>query len=161
MYRTKRHLRVSILCIVAAVLGMSCQTDTVYHSYRSIPLEGWKKSDTLYFAFTVTDSLKPYRVTVEIRNEEAYPYRELYLFLHRFNTKDSTLFVTDTLRCVLADQAGKWKGTGLGAVYQSVHAYADLPILYTGDYKIGITQGMKDEILPGINDIGINVEKRR
>ena len=161
MLRIKKLLKVSILCSATALLCMGCDSRTVYHSYRNIPAGGWRKSDTLRFAFPVRDTLRSYRITVEVRNEDSYPYRELYLFLHRYNTRDSAFSVTDTLKCLLTNQEGKWKGTGVGAVYQSGYPFADLPILYTGDYQIGISHGMKDELLPGIDDIGIKVETIR
>ncbi|EKC75634.1 gliding motility protein, partial [human gut metagenome] len=37
----------------------ACNENTVYHSYQSLPDEGWGKSDTLSFLIPVTDSIPP------------------------------------------------------------------------------------------------------
>ena len=66
----------------------------------------------------------------------------------------------DTIECFLADEFGKWLGTGAGAL-------KEMPVLYrqqvifpdSGIYQMKIGQGMRDSILVGINDIGIRVEK--
>lgn len=144
---------------VALLFLGACETNTVYHSYQHIPSEGWAKSDTLFFTFTIKDSIPLYRFIIEVRNDEKYPYQDLYLFINRRNTMDSTLYVTDTVRCSLTDEQGKWRGTGLGSVYQSALPYMVIPSVRPGEYTIKISHGMEDQILKGVSDIGIQIEK--
>ena len=82
----------------------------------------------------------------------------MWLFLHKY-TPDK-LQTTDSIECYLADNRGKWLGSGVGSVYE-------MPVLYqqnirfrtAGTYRYSIVQGMRDDILLGINDIGVRVEK--
>ena len=45
-----------ILLFVASLLS-ACDKQTVYHSFQSLPTEGWLREDTLSFDVKVTDSL--------------------------------------------------------------------------------------------------------
>ena len=137
----------------------ACNHQTVYHSYQHISNEGWSKSDTLFFNVPLTDSTTyAYKLSVEVRNFGNYPYTNLYLFVSH-NTSDSAIFVTDTLTCTLADKEGKWRGTGLGSLYQTQFFCKDLPTLRKGVYTIKINQGMQDALLQGISDVGIHIER--
>ena len=126
----KSLLRNSLFCLFGACLMAACNENTVYHSYQSLPNEGWGKSDTLSFQCPVTDSIPgTLRLFAEVRNRSEYPYRNLYLFIHE-NLLDSTVWRTDTIAVNLADSTVK------------------------------IVHGMQDEKLTGLNDVGIRIEKQ-
>lgn len=157
--KNKKLLKNSFITLLMVFMLSACNHQTVYHSYQHIPDEGWRKSDTLFFTLPLTDTITgTYKLFVEIRNRNDFPYTDLYLFISH-STTDSCLFLTDTLKCTLANEEGKWKGTGLGSLYQTGFPYKSLPIHRNGNYTFKITQGMKDALLPGINDIGIRIEK--
>ena len=139
-------------------LTTACDKKTVYHSYQSIPTEGWRKSDTLFFNIPVKDSLIRFNLAAEIRNKSNYAYRNLYLVTSH-NLEDSTVWKTDTLLLMLADKEGKWNGTGWGSLFQSELPVGTITIRHPGNYTFKITHGMQDEALKGINDIGVIVER--
>ena len=115
----------------------ACNENTVYHSYQSLPDEGWGKSDTLSFLIPVTDSIPPtLRLFAEVRNRTDYPYHNL------------------------ADSTGRWIGNGWGSIYQSAVFIKSVRPLYPANYTFKIMNGMKDEKLSGINDIGIRIERQ-
>ena len=62
-----------ILLFVASLLS-ACDKQTVYHSFQSLPTEGWLREDTLSFDVKVTDSLTYYKLSLEVRNRSNYPY---------------------------------------------------------------------------------------
>lgn len=148
----------SVLAIVAATAISACDNHTVYHSYQSIPEKGWEKSDTLFFQVPVNDSLTIFQLSAGVRNENNYPYQDLYLFISH-NLEDSTKWQTDTLRFTLSDKEGKWTGTGWGNLYQSVQPMKSAVTRHAGNYTFKVSHGMKDEILSGISDIGIKIER--
>jgi gliding motility-associated lipoprotein GldH len=65
----------------------------------------------------------------------------------------------DSIEFYLADQRGKWLGSGVGAI-------VEMPVLYKqnvrfeqkGTYRYEIGHGMREDVLIGINDIGIRIE---
>lgn len=146
------------LPVMLLLAACSFNHNTVYYSYLHTPGKGWARKDTLVFPVTVRDSLKPYKVRVEIRNQAFYPYEDLYLFISH-NTEDSAIFITDTIRYMLADKSGKWVGTGLGTLFQNSFPYYRFIPLHPGKYTFKVTHGMKDEALQGITDIGLKVDR--
>lgn len=154
----KSLLRNSILAIFAIGILSACDDHSLYHSYKSIPKTGWGKSDTLFFEIPVNDSLTLLQLSVGTRNNNGYPYQDLYLFISH-NLEDSTQWQTDTLKLVLADKEGKWMGTGWGNLYQSGTSMKSALVRHPGTYTLKVSHGMKDETLNGISDVGIKIER--
>jgi len=144
--------------IFISLFTVACNHDDVYLKYQTIVPEGWSKDSTFTFDIPITDTTASYNVFVNIRNRGEYPYQNLWLFLSK-TTPDKKL-VNDTIECYLADQKGKWLGSSVGSLY-------NMPVLYkqntrfktAGTYRYQIIQGMRDDLLVGINDIGMRVEK--
>lgn len=148
----------SILLFI--LLLISCDFNTVYHTYNHIPLTGWNKNDTLYYNVTPITYSETLQTSIEIRNNSHYPYSNLYLFVH-YNLPDTSLFFTDTIECILADEQGKWKGEGLGTLYQSSVLWKDFHVKDSNmNYQIKITHGMTDSVVKGIVDVGIHMKKQ-
>ena len=156
----KGLLRNSLFCILGACLTTACNDHTVYHSYQSLPGEGWKKSDTLSFQIPVADSIPTtFRIFAEVRNRSEYPYRNLHLCISQ-NLIDSLTWKTDTLAISLADSTGRWLGHGWGSLYQSEVFIKSVRSLRSGKRTIKVYSAMKDGKLTGLNDIGIRIEKQ-
>ena len=79
----KNLLRNSLFCLLGICLMAACNENTVYHSYQSLPDEGWGKSDTLSFLIPVTDSIPP---TLRLFAEFVY-----FLILLSFNSDTNVI----------------------------------------------------------------------
>lgn len=140
------------------LFATACTNNEVYLQYQSIPSEGWNKDSLCVFDIQIPDSSANYNVYVNIRNRGEYPYQNLWLFLNVISP--DSLVMNDSIECYLADQRGKWLGTGVGAI-------VEMPVLYQqnirfeqkGTYRYEIEHGMREDMLIGINDIGIRIEK--
>ena len=147
-----------IWLIFVSLFTVACTSNDVYFEFKNIAPQGWSKDSMYTFEVPITDSLSRYNVYVNIRNRGDYPYQNLWLFLHK--TTPDSVQVGDTIECYLADKRGKWLGSGLGSI-------VEMPVLYetnvrfktTGIYKYQIIQGMREDVLKGITDIGLRVEK--
>lgn len=156
----KSLLKNSFFVLFSACLLTACNENTVYHSYQSLPDEGWGKSDTLSFQIPITDSIPTtLRLFAEVRNRIEYPYHDLHLFISQ-NLQDSTVWRTDTIAFNLADSTGRWTGHGWGSIYQSETFIKSVLPLRSGNYTIKVINGMKDEKLQGLSDVGIRIEKQ-
>lgn len=156
----KSLLRNSLFCLFAACLAACNNENTVYHSYQSLPNEGWGKSDTLSFQIPITDSVPTtLRLFAEVRNSIGYPYHDLHLFISQ-NLQDSTVWRTDTIAFSLADSTGRWMGHGWGSIFQSETFIKSVLPLHSGNYTIKVINGMKDEKLQGLSDVGIRIERQ-
>ena len=67
--------------LVGLILLFSCQPETLYNQYQVINETEWRKEKVYYFTFEVNDITKPYDVQLYIRNNNQYPYQNLWLFV--------------------------------------------------------------------------------
>lgn len=146
-----------ILLFVASLLS-ACDKQTVYHSFQSLPTEGWLRKDTLSFNVKVTDSLTYYKLSLEVRNRSNYPYQNLPLSIC-YTTADSIPSPADTIQLILADKEGIWKGDGWGGLYQTAVSAGSVRIGKPGTYLFKVAYTLPDEKLQGINDIGIKLKR--
>jgi gliding motility-associated lipoprotein GldH len=94
-----------------------------------------------------------------VRNSDLYPYQNLWLLCKQ--EQPDSMVVTDTLECMLADDFGKWLGNGM-TLYQNVFSLRDRYYFPdTGAYTLNIRHGMRDELLKGIENIGLLIEKAK
>lgn len=147
-----------IILLFAASLLSACDKQTVYHSFQSLPTEGWLRKDTLSFDVKVTDSLTYYKLSLEVRNRSNYPYQNLPLSIC-YTTADSIPSPTDTIQLILADKEGIWKGDGWGGLYQTAVSAGSVRIGKPGIYLFKVAYTLPDERLQGINDIGIKLKR--
>jgi gliding motility-associated lipoprotein GldH len=148
-----------LLGLLISVLFASCSGNSVFLRYAHISNSGWHKDSTAVFTVPINDTESLFNVIIDIRSRNEYPYQNLYLFA-QLTAPDGTT-TGDTLNCILTDNLGRWLGKGIGST-------STLPIMYmpavkfkkAGDYTFSIQQGMREEVLEGINDIGLRVEKK-
>ncbi|MDR0395502.1 MAG: gliding motility lipoprotein GldH [Tannerella sp.] len=157
--KTVKHLSHNriIPIIIASCFCFSCGRDTVYNRFQPIRDKAWDKQSEYYFKFEIKDCTIPYHLKIQVRNSDLYPYQNLWL-LCKQEQPDST-FVTDTLECLLADDFGKWLGNGI-TLYQSEFSLRNHYYFPdTGTYTLNLRHGMRDDLLKGIEDIGLLIEK--
>lgn len=95
---------------------------------------------------------------MEVRNRNNYPYQNLSLSVC-YDSPDSVSLPADTIQLALADTEGIWKGDGWGGLYQTAVPAGSIRIDKSGTYRFKIAYVLPDEILQGLNDIGIKLEK--
>lgn len=148
-----------LLFILIGVLLFSCSENTIYHEYIAIENSEWHKDNVATFEFEATDTLTPHNIYISIRNRGDYPYNNLYLFV-TINGPTGD-FSRDTVNCVIADNRGKWKGTGIGDLWDYQQPYlGSVKFAKSGTYTVYMEQAMRvDNALYGIADIGLKIEK--
>lgn len=142
----------SLLCIV------SCADKEVYYRFQSFHESDWHKDSLIHFEVPVVDSLSLHDVYVEIRNNNRYPYRNLWLFVD-FELPSGDIR-RDTMECILADDYGKWYGKGLSLFDLTIPYDESVRYPHTGNYKYTLRQAMRDDVLHGISDIGVKIVRK-
>ena len=136
----------------------SCDNNRVFEAYKEIPESNWNKDSLVTFDIPVTDTIQNHNLYLNVRNDISYNFSNLWLFIE-INEPGGTA-VTDTLEVLLADQSGRWLGDGFGGIKNQQIAYkGNVFFPASGEYKIVIQHGMREEPLKGITDIGFRVEK--
>jgi gliding motility-associated lipoprotein GldH len=158
----KNLLKNSILFIAMIFLPVACMDNVVYHSYQNISKKGWNRNDTLTFDIQILDSISThYYLYAQVRNRTDYPYQNLLLSISH-NLQDSSVMVTDTARCILANAVGRWTGKGWGSLFQTTFNIGEYTFVNPVSMRtVKVIHCMEDETLTGINDIGIQIKKEK
>ena len=146
-------LAVAIVFVLAA-----CNRSVFFEEYKSIEQSQWHKDSVQVFTITVNDTLKNYNMFLNVRNDIDYTYSNLWLFVSIEQPDGKS--IDDKFEVALADPTGKWLGKGFSGLKTREAIYRRnvfFPI--SGEYKIRIQQGMREDILGGITDVGIRLEK--
>lgn len=143
--------------LVSCMLFVQCDSPHFYQNQVSTQ-NNWDKNAAASFEFEVKDTVGRYNFYLVTRNNNEYPYSNIYLFTRMTDPKGEVFI--DTLQYFLAFQDGEWVGTGSSLkeaylVYREKVALKD-----TGKYKLQVWHGMRDDKLIGIEDISLIVDKK-
>lgn len=154
-----KQKRLQLLLSISVLLSLfACDNNRVFEAYEKIPETGWNKDSLVVFPFQITDTQQNNNLYISIRNDIKYKYSNLWLFIKI--EEPGKIAVADTFEVVLADPTGKWLGEGFGGIKtQQVLYKRNVYFPETGEYKVIIQHGMRDEMLQEITDVGLRVEK--
>ncbi len=143
-----------------AILALVGCHESLFQESKPVPNKTWEIGNTISFEVEVTDTMEGYDFYIDLRNEATYPYANIFMFVN--TTFPSGKIATDTVECFLTDQSGRWLGTGLGDVLDN-HILFKQNIRFPneGTYTFAFSQGMRNEALPSILDLGISIEKHK
>lgn len=159
MSRTHHFIaKLGLLLAVPALLLTACRQRPIYSHYEAVSIDDWQRDDTLHFVVAQGIEDGTYRETLGLRASTAYPFTSLSLIV-RQQVQPSGATRCDTVMINLVDNDGRPLGHGTGLCQY------DIPLediaLSTGDTMfIDIRHNMKREILHGITDVGMTIEKR-
>jgi len=146
-----------IVLVFAAVLGLgSCDRKTAYYHYEHTPLAGWEKSDVLTFDVAPLGA-GSYKEEVGVRIDDSFPFMSLSLVV-RQTYLPSGYVHSDTVVCNLIDKRGFVKGTGI-SYYQYLFHINTIRLKDEDSLHITVKHNMKREVMSGISDIGIRLER--
>lgn len=143
-----------VICLLSA-----CTTDIIYSNFRPIVYDDstithtgqWHKDSIISFDYQIADTSADYSVLIYVRHTERYPYQNMWLFV-------SNGTHSDTIEFYLADDRGQWLGA-------DKNGFIEMPILFdasrhypdTGFYQLSIQHGMRDTLLRGVMDVGLEI----
>ena len=149
--------------IVLTISLSSCHKDIVYSQFSPIAYhdglitssEKWHVDSVAQFDYTIADTAADYRMLIYVRHTERYPYQNMWLFV-------DDGFGADTIEFYLADDRGQWLG-------DKKHGFIEMPVLLeetkqfpdTGTYHLSIRHGMRDSLLRGVTDLGLEIRKNK
>ena len=155
MKRIKNSLFAALLLCTMLVAFSSCKSDIVYSEFIAIPSGEWEENQLPEFAFNIADKESAYDILLYVRHTERYPYQNMWLFV-RGNPQQ----YSDTIEFYLADDRGRWLG-------DKHHGFIEMPVLLeenyhfpdTGRFYFDVQHGMRDSLLRGVTDVGIEIRK--
>jgi gliding motility-associated lipoprotein GldH len=150
-------MRKTWFILVVGLLALSsCQQRVVYSDFRTLPIEGWHEDSVLTFETDMQDSVGTYDVLIVVRHTNQYAYQNLWLFVESYT--DLGISQRDTIEATLADDYGRWLGSGIGSLYTNLYYYKEeMHYAQVGTYTYIIEQAMREDELRGIANIGLQI----
>ena len=150
-----------ILPLLAAVLLASCGKNVVLDELHTFEDSRWHMDSVVTVVWEPEQSEDPVFMSMYIRHSTEYPYNNLFLFRSIESTQG--VEYTDTVNVALADPLGVWNGTGMSNLKTLEIPIGQGAVRFRDDerYTLKITQGMRDTVLYGIQDVGVQFEQVR
>ena len=157
MKEITNNIKTGILLLFSFLMA-GCSDDAVFQDSKEFPSYGWDKDNVIRFDYTSTDTLGTYDIIIDVRNDGNYHYQNFWLFVNSISP--DLIEFKDTLECVLADNHGRWIGKGGGSLHQlPVSFMQQVKFPKLGVYRFELIQGMREDTLAGIHDIGLRIIK--
>jgi len=148
--------RIQPVCFVLFIC-LSCVSSSEKFYIESV--NGlWKADEPIKLILEVSDCEKPKNITLIIRNNKDYQYRDLRLQVSIFQ-RDEKYEIVEKLNYVLANPSGVWDGIGFGEIKETLGQYKIMyKFPYNAKYEVEIKHLMDADPLVGVEDIGIKIE---
>ncbi len=145
--------------LAICLLTSGCKKQTVYFQYVSTTENGWDKNDTIIFQTPRMKDAGSYAEELGVRITGDYPFKSLQLVVDQ-RLLPAQQHRSDTIDCKLLNDMGEAIGGGVN-VYQYIFALPSQQLNKGDSLRITVRHNMKREILPGINDIGFRLKRKR
>ncbi|WP_163400179.1 gliding motility lipoprotein GldH [Flavobacterium fluviatile] len=157
------RIKNSGILLLAAILLFSCDKKRVFDEYKSVG-SAWHKDSIVTFDLPVLDSTKRYDLFVNLRDNNNYPFSNLFLIVAIEMPNGFTK--VDTLEYQMANPDGTLLGNGFSDIKES-KLYLKENVRFRGKYKVHIKQAVRQsgkipgvQELQGITDVGFRIEQK-
>lgn len=157
------RIKISGILILVAILLFSCDKKRVFDEYKSVG-SAWHKDSIITFDLPVLDSTKRYNLFVNLRDNNNYPFNNLFLIVAIEMPNGFTK--VDTLEYQMANPDGTLLGNGFTDIKES-KLYLKENVKFRGKYKVHIKQAVRQsgkipgvQELEGITDVGFRIEQK-
>lgn len=149
----------TILLLLCAGMMAACRKSPAAFEYCPTPVEGWESGDTLRFRIDTIREAGTYSLSLGVRSSASlpYPFQRLYVVVRQqwHHPEESR---HDTVACELVSPDGEIQGQGV-SIYQYICPVGECELSEGQTGEITVNHIMRREILPGITDIGIRLER--
>ena len=135
----------------------SCTGNTLYHSYQSLPAEGWDRSDTIRFDVPETRRGINGSLFIGLRTVAHIGFRDIVLAVEQYDDA-GMVCRCDTIRYPLTDEEGNALTKGVNT-RQYETQQLPLRIRKGQSGSIRIHHLMRREMISGITEVGIRIEE--
>ncbi len=153
----------NILFILMILFLISCDEKRVFDDYKSVG-NAWNKDSIVSFDLPKLEPTKQYNLFLNVRNNDNYPFNNLFLLVSLENPDGLTK--VDTLEYAMANLDGTLLGEGFSDTKESKLFYKEnLKFDKKGLYKVRIQQAIRqngkikgEKELKGITEVGFRIE---
>ncbi|MBR4403018.1 MAG: gliding motility lipoprotein GldH [Flavobacteriales bacterium] len=147
-----------MLFIACAGIFTSCADDAFYVSTVDMKHNFWQRGESTSYEIEITDTTVCYDIALHLRNNESYPWTNIYVIS---SIEDTTgTLERDTTMCNLFDITGRPTGHGLSNVKENtIVLWEDYMFPHGGEYEVKVSHGMRNVELPGIASLTLRIVK--
>ncbi len=158
-------LRNNLFFLLLLLIVVSCDKKSVFDQYYSVG-NSWNKDSIVSFKLPQLDKTKKYDLFVNIRNNNDYPYNNIFLIVSMEQPNKKVL--VDTLEYQMANPDGTLMGEGFSDVKLSKLVYKEnVSFNLKGDYTVKIQHANRQtgkivglKTLDGVTDVGFRIESK-
>lgn len=157
------RLKNSVLLLLVSMLLFSCDEKRVFDEYKSVG-SAWHKDSVVSVNLPELDSTKRYNLFINVRDNNNYPFNNLFLIVTL--EKPNGYTKVDTLEYQMAAADGSLLGNGFTDIKESKLYYKE-NVRFRGKYKLNIKQAVREggkvpgvTQLEGITEVGLRIEKK-
>ena len=142
------------------ILFASCNGEDIYfQKFQAVEGSLWNEKEVKSFDFDIVDTTKLYEFYFNLRNNNDYGYGNIFVFWTLQSPDGRTK--TDTAQFILAKPNGQWLGkSASGTVIENSMYFLKTKLPTRGVYSLVFTQGMREENLEGVKDVGLKIMKK-
>ncbi|MGB0427355.1 MAG: gliding motility lipoprotein GldH [Flavobacteriales bacterium] len=149
--------RIAVLCTILMGLSLvSCSDSMTTLDVEIYPEAHLVWQEPTVFDFDLETPHEVAEVYLNLQHNTDYPYRNIYFFTELIYPDAS--IKTDTLQYKLAQNDGKWLGSGYGASKTLLLSYP-IELNQKGSYHLNIQQGMRVDTLIGIEKLALSLKR--
>lgn len=147
------------LFISISILLFSCKSKHFFEDYVEIPNNVWNINQVVKFSVPIDNPKSLYNISINVRHGYTFQTKNLWMFIK--TTSPSGKMQLDTLNCILTDDKNAWKGDCLGDMCDYLVPFADsVTFNEAGTYTFEIVQGMRQDNVPSVVEIGLIIDKK-
>ncbi len=156
-------IKSSILFILIFFSLLSCDKKRVFDEYQSVG-KSWHKDSIVSFDLPQLDPKKTYNLYVNVRDNDAYPFNNLFLIVSL--EQPNKQIKVDTLEYQMTNPDGTLLREGFTDIKENKLFYKDkVSFTQKGLYKVHIKHALRQTgkiegvtSLNGISDVGFRIE---
>lgn len=156
MHRRYTLLYIYVVVLIAFILS-ACHRRTVFSYYGHPSSTAWEKNAPVAFSTNTLKDDGMYVEDVGVCINSDYPFKSLTLIIEQTRYPAYEIW-SDTLNCELIDDAGYATGQGVSQ-FQYVFPLKKVQLHQGDSLAIAIRHDMKRELLPGVVNIGLWLNK--
>ncbi len=136
----------------------SCDRGRLFEENKTIDGNAWYYKSFIPFDTEVKDTTKFYNVLVNVRVDADYKYANMFMWVHVTNPEKKS--DQRRVEIKLADERGKWLGSGLGDIFDyQFPVLQNIKFPKSGLYRFELEQNMRDDTLLHVKSVGVRVEE--
>lgn len=120
--------------------------------YIAIDGAGWRYGTPVTFTPTFRDSVATGHIVAAVTHSSDYPYTTLVLEITGTDARGQNF--CDTARFAIADEFGRWNGSGIGPDFQVTDTIRH-PVTLTAGSPIKVRHVMQTDTLQGVENVGL------